>query len=103
MARNLRDQVRTIAVVTKGISQGDLGMTIPLEMRGEMGDLKDTINTMVAQFHNFSSGVTRLALEVGTYGLLGGHAEVPGALGTWKDLTDTLNVRLFPTFFVGRF
>ncbi|KAJ7888656.1 HAMP domain protein, partial [Mycena olivaceomarginata] len=91
IARNLRDQVRTIAVVTKGISQGDLGMTIPLKMRGEMGDLKDTINTMVAQFHNFSSEVTRLALEVGTYGLLGGHAEVPGALGTWKDLTYTLN------------
>ncbi|KAJ7714292.1 putative two-component sensor histidine kinase/response regulator hybrid protein [Mycena olivaceomarginata] len=91
MARNLKDQVRTIAVVTKGISQGDLGMTIQLEMRGEMGDLRDTINTMVAQFHNFSSEVTRLALEVGTYGLLGGHAEVPGALGTWKDLTDTLN------------
>jgi methyl-accepting chemotaxis protein len=97
MASNLTDQVRSISLVTKAVAYGDLGKKIQVGASGEMLDLKVTINEMVERLGNFSSEVTRVALEVGTYGKLGGQAEVEGVQGTWKDLTDNVNVRLsFP-------
>ncbi|KAJ7279447.1 hypothetical protein C8J57DRAFT_1712509 [Mycena rebaudengoi] len=91
MASNLTNQVRSISLVTKAVAYGDLAKTIDVDVSGEMLDLKVTINEMVERLGNFSSEVTRVALEVGTYGKLGGQAKVEGAQGTWKDLTDNVN------------
>jgi HAMP domain-containing protein/signal transduction histidine kinase/CheY-like chemotaxis protein len=92
MATNLTDQVRGIAEVATAIAQGDLSRKITVDVRGEILQLKDTINTMVDQLNGFASEVTRVAREVGTEGKLGGQARVPGVAGTWKDLTDNVNV-----------
>ena len=92
MATNLTDQVRGIAEVATAIAQGDLSRKITVDVRGEILQLKDTINTMVDQLNSFASEVTRVAREVGTEGKLGGQARVPGVAGTWKDLTDNVNV-----------
>jgi HAMP domain-containing protein/CheY-like chemotaxis protein/signal transduction histidine kinase len=91
MARNLTDQVRNIAEVTTAVARGDLSRKITVDVRGEILELKNTINTMVDQLNSFASEVTRVAREVGTEGRLGGQAEVPGVAGTWKDLTDNVN------------
>jgi signal transduction histidine kinase/HAMP domain-containing protein/DNA-binding response OmpR family regulator len=91
MADNLTDQVRNIANVTKAVAAGDLTKKITVDVRGEILELKDTINTMVDQLRSFASEVTRVAREVGTEGKLGGQAEVKGVAGTWKDLTDNVN------------
>jgi len=91
MAGNLTDQVRNIAEVTIAVANGDLSKKITVDVRGEILQLKDTINTMVEQLRSFASEVTRVAREVGTEGKLGGQAEVPGVAGTWKDLTDNVN------------
>ncbi|GAA1951727.1 HAMP domain-containing protein [Catenulispora subtropica] len=90
-ARNLTAQVRDIAGVTTAVAQGDLTQKITVEVAGEMLELKDTINTMVDQLSGFADEVTRVSLEVGTEGRLGGQARVPGVAGTWKDLTDSVN------------
>src|ERR1700726_1395962 len=92
MAGNLTGQVRNIADVTKAVANGDLSKKITVDVRGEILELKDTINTMVEQLNNFASEVTRVAREVGTEGKLGGQAEVKGVAGTWKDLTDNVNL-----------
>ncbi|HWE06734.1 MAG TPA: HAMP domain-containing protein, partial [Rhizomicrobium sp.] len=92
MCGNLTDQVRNIAQVTTAVARGDLSRKITVDVRGEILELKDTINTMVDQLNAFASEVTRVAREVGTEGKLGGQAQVPGVAGTWKDLTDTVNV-----------
>jgi methyl-accepting chemotaxis protein len=94
MASNLTNQVRSISDVTKAVAHGDLRKKIDVDVSGEMLDLKVTINEMVARLGNFSREVTRVALEVGTEGKLGGQAEVEGVQGTWKDLTDNVNVSL---------
>ncbi len=91
MADNLTKQVRNIAGVATAIANGDLSKKITVEVKGEMLELKDTINTMVDQLSAFASEVTRVAREVGTEGKLGGQAAVPGVAGTWKDLTDNVN------------
>jgi HAMP domain-containing protein/CheY-like chemotaxis protein/GAF domain-containing protein len=91
MASNLTNQVRNIAEVTTAVANGDLSKKITVDVRGEILDLKDTINTMVDQLNAFASEVTRVAKEVGTDGKLGGQAEVKGVSGTWKDLTDNVN------------
>jgi len=91
MCGNLTDQVRNIAQVTTAVARGDLSRKITVDVRGEILELKDTINTMVDQLNAFASEVTRVAREVGTEGKLGGQAEVPGVGGTWKDLTDNVN------------
>src|SRR5581483_7768760 len=91
MASNLTDQVRNIAQVTTAVAGGDLSQEITVDVKGEILELKDTINTMVAQLRSFAAEVTRVAREVGTEGILGGQAEVPGVAGTWKDLTDNVN------------
>jgi CheY-like chemotaxis protein/signal transduction histidine kinase/HAMP domain-containing protein len=91
MAGNLTSQVRNIADVTTAVANGDLSKKITVDVRGEILQLKDTINTMVDQLRSFASEVTRVAREVGTEGRLGGQAFVPGASGTWKDLTDSVN------------
>ncbi|MEW6453468.1 MAG: HAMP domain-containing protein [Pseudomonadota bacterium] len=91
MCGNLTDQVRNIAQVTTAVARGDLSRKITVDVRGEILELKDTINTMVDQLNGFSSEVTRVAREVGTEGKLGGQAQVPGVAGTWKDLTDNVN------------
>jgi HAMP domain-containing protein/signal transduction histidine kinase/DNA-binding response OmpR family regulator len=91
MARNLTDQVRNIAGVTTAVARGDLSRKITVDVRGEILELKNTINTMVDQLNAFASEVTRVAREVGTDGKLGGQAQVPGVAGTWKDLTDNVN------------
>jgi signal transduction histidine kinase/DNA-binding response OmpR family regulator/HAMP domain-containing protein len=92
MAANLTDQVRNIAAVTTAVANGDLSKTITVDVRGEILELKNTINTMVDQLGTFASEVTRVAREVGTEGRLGGQAQVQGVAGTWKDLTDSVNV-----------
>jgi HAMP domain-containing protein/signal transduction histidine kinase/CheY-like chemotaxis protein len=92
MARNLTGQVRNIADVTTAVANGDLSKKITVDVRGEILELKDTINTMVDQLRSFASEVTRVAREVGTEGKLGGQAEVQGVAGTWKDLTDNVNM-----------
>jgi HAMP domain-containing protein/CheY-like chemotaxis protein/signal transduction histidine kinase len=92
LAANLTTQVRNIAEVTTAVARGDLSRKITVDVRGEIAELKNTINTMVDQLNGFASEVTRVAREVGTEGLLGGQAAVPGVAGTWKDLTDTVNV-----------
>ena len=91
MANNLTDQVRNIALVTTAVANGDLSQKITVDVRGEVLQLKNTINTMVDQLRSFSAEVTRVAREVGTDGKLGGQAYVPGVAGTWKDLTDNVN------------
>jgi CheY-like chemotaxis protein/HAMP domain-containing protein len=91
MASNLTDQVRNIADVTTAVANGDLSKKITVEARGEILELKNTINTMVDQLSSFADEVTRVAREVGTEGKLGGQAEVKGVSGTWKDLTDNVN------------
>ncbi|MDP9043721.1 MAG: HAMP domain-containing protein [Pseudomonadota bacterium] len=91
MATNLTAQVRNIATVTTAVARGDLSRKITVDVKGEILELKETINTMVDQLNGFSSEVTRVAREVGTEGKLGGQAVVPGIAGTWKDLTDSVN------------
>ncbi|MGH9625789.1 MAG: HAMP domain-containing protein, partial [Bryobacteraceae bacterium] len=91
MASNLTNQVRNIAQVTTAVAMGDLSRKITVDVRGEILELKDTINTMVDRLNSFASEVTRVAREVGTEGKLGGQAEVRGVAGTWKDLTDSVN------------
>ena len=91
MASNLTGQVRNIAEVTTAVAQGDLGRKITVDVKGEILQLKNTINTMVDQLSSFADEVTRVAREVGTEGKLGGQARVKGVSGTWKDLTDSVN------------
>jgi HAMP domain-containing protein/signal transduction histidine kinase/ActR/RegA family two-component response regulator len=91
LAANLTAQVRNIAKVTTAVAQGDLSQKITVDARGEIYELKNTINTMVDQLRSFAAEVTRVAKEVGTEGKLGGQAEVKGVSGTWKDLTDNVN------------
>jgi HAMP domain-containing protein/CheY-like chemotaxis protein len=92
MATNLTAQVRNIAGVTTAVARGDLSRKITVDVKGEILELKNTINTMVDQLNAFAAEVTRVAREVGTEGKLGGQAQVPGVAGTWKDLTDNVNV-----------
>ena len=91
MANNLTGQVRNIADVTTAVARGDLSRKITVDVKGEILELKDTVNTMVDQLNSFAAEVTRVAREVGTEGKLGGQAQVPGVAGTWKDLTDNVN------------
>ncbi len=91
MAGNLTSQVRNIAEVTTAVAAGDLSKKITVDVKGEISELKNTINTMVDQLRSFAAEVTRVAREVGTEGKLGGQAEVQGVAGTWKDLTDSVN------------
>ena len=91
LAGNLTSQVRNIAKVTTAVANGDLSQKITVEAKGEIAELKNTINTMVDQLNSFAAEVTRVAKEVGTEGKLGGQAEVKGVSGTWKDLTDNVN------------
>src|SRR5687767_12202094 len=91
MAGNLTSQVRNIADVTKAVAAGDLSKKITVDVKGEIAELKATINTMVDQLRSFASEVTRVAREVGTDGKLGGQADVQGVAGTWRDLTDNVN------------
>ena len=91
MASNLTGQVRNIAEVATAVARGDLSSKITVDVRGEILELKDTLNTMVDQLNAFAAEVTRVAREVGTEGKLGGQAQVPGVAGTWKDLTDSVN------------
>ena len=92
LAGNLTTQVRNIAEVTTAVARGDLSRKITVDVKGEILELKNTINTMVDQLNAFASEVTGVAREVGTEGKLGGQAQVSGVAGTWKDLTDTVNV-----------
>ena len=92
MAANLTGQVRNIAEVTTAVANGDLSKKITVDVKGEILELKNTINTMVDQLNSFASEVTRVAREVGTEGKLGGQASVKGVAGTWKDLTDNVNM-----------
>src|SRR5208337_3393269 len=92
MGGNLTGQVRNIAEVTTAVARGDLSRKITVDVKGEILELKNTINTMVDQLNAFAAEVTRVAREVGTEGKLGGQAQVPGVAGTWKDLTDNVNV-----------
>src|SRR5258707_15669465 len=92
MASNLTAQVRNIAQVTTAVAKGDLSTKITVDGRGEILELKNTINIMVDQLNSFASEVTRVAREVGTDGKLGGQADGKGVAGTWKDLTDNVNL-----------
>ena len=92
LAGNLTNQVRNIALVTTAVANGDLSKKITVEVKGEILELKNTINVMVDQLRAFAAEVTRVAREVGTEGKLGGQAQVPGVAGTWKDLTDSVNI-----------
>ena len=91
LAWNLSSQVRNIALVTTAVANGDLSQKIDVEARGELLELKSTVNKMVDQLSSFASEVTRVAKEVGVDGKLGGQANVPVAAGTWRDLTDNVN------------
>src|SRR5579872_4707747 len=91
MAGNLTGQVRNIAQVTTAVANGDLSKKITVDVKGEILELKNTVNKMVDQLNSFAAEVTRVAREVGTEGKLGGQADVPGVAGTWKDLTDSVN------------
>src|SRR3989440_810027 len=91
MASNLTGQVRNIAQVTTAVAKGDLTQKITVDVKGEILELKNTINVMVDQLSSFADEVTRVAREVGTEGKLGGQAQVRGVSGTWKDLTDNVN------------
>jgi methyl-accepting chemotaxis protein len=95
MARNLTIQVRSISSVTKAVAAGDLSQKVDVDVQGEMLELKNTVNTMVHQLGAFASEVTRVAMEVGTKGVLGGQATVPGVQGTWAELTNNVNVSWF--------
>jgi osomolarity two-component system, sensor histidine kinase NIK1 len=95
MCASLTDQVRSIATVTTAVAKGDLTQKIGIEVEGEMATLKGTVNSMVDQLGAFASEVTRVALEVGTQGILGGQAKVEGVQGTWADLTRNVNVSEF--------
>jgi HAMP domain-containing protein len=95
MGSNLTSQVRNIALVTTAVAQGDLSQKITVDARGEILQLKETVNTMVDQLSAFADEVTRVAREVGTEGQLGGQAHVRGVAGIWKDLTDTVNVMAY--------
>ena len=97
MCLSLTDQVRSIANVTTAVAKGDLTQKIEIEVEGEMLTLKRTVNSMVDQLSAFASEVTRVALEVGTQGILGGQATVEGVQGTWADLTRNVNVSSSPT------
>ena len=100
MATNLTTQVRSIASVTTAVAEGNLSRKIEVEARGEILQLKDTINKMVERLQNFATEVTKVAREVGTDGILGGQAKVQDVEGTWKDLTDNVNSMLsWPLFF----
>src|SRR5437868_2125839 len=92
MASNLTGQVRNIAEVTTAVANGDLSKKITVDVRGEIAELKSTINTIVDQLNSFAADVTRVAREVGTEGSLGGQAHVKGIAGTWKDLTVNVNM-----------
>ncbi len=92
MGSNLTAQVRNIAEVTTAVAKGDLSRKITVDVKGEILELKNTINTMVDQLNSFGSEVTRVAREVGSEGKLGGQAKVQGVGGTWKDLTDSVNI-----------
>lgn len=92
MAMNLTDQVRSIAEVTKAVANGDLTKKIQVDVKGELLELKDTVNEMTDSLSVFAHEVTRLAREVGTEGRLGGQAKVKNVAGTWKQLTDNVNV-----------
>lgn len=92
MAENLTQQVRSIATVTKAVARGDLHQTVEVDVQGEMLDLKKTVNSMVAQLFTLANEVTRVSLEVGTEGKLGGQAVVAGVEGMWKVLTDNVNL-----------
>src|SRR5437764_3053744 len=92
LASNLTGQVRNIAQVTTAVARGDLSQKITVDARGEILALKTTVNTMVDQLSSFADEVTRVAREVGTEGKLGGQAQVPGVAGTWRDLTDNVNL-----------
>src|SRR5687767_9687788 len=92
MAGNLTAQVLNIADVTKAVANGELSKKITVDVKGEILELKNTVNTMVDQLSSFASEVTRVAREVGTEGKLGGQAVVKGVAGTWKDLTDNVNL-----------
>src|SRR5262249_53742546 len=92
LAANLTGQVRNIAEVTTAIAKGDLSKKIAVDVKGEIVELTNTVNTHVEQLNSFASEVTRVAREVGTEGKLGGQAQVPGVAGTWKDLTDNVNM-----------
>src|SRR5437763_8467929 len=91
MASNLTVQLRDVSKVATAIASGDLTQKITVDVRGEILELKNIINTMVDQLRSFASEVTRVAREVGTEGILGGQADVKGVAGTWKDLTDSVN------------
>src|SRR5205807_1456274 len=91
MAGNLTGQVRAIAQVTTAVARGDLSQKISVEAKGEVATLADTMNSTVDQLSVFAGEVTRVAREVGTEGILGGQAQVPGVGGTWRDLTDSVN------------
>src|SRR5205807_1365214 len=91
LGSNLTTQVRNIAEVTTAVANGDLSKKITVDVKGEVLELKNTINTMVDQLSSFADEVTRVAREVGTEGMLGGQAQVKGVSGTWKDLTDNVN------------
>src|SRR5207253_2108517 len=91
MAANLTSQVRNMIEVTTGMANGDLSKKITVDVKGEILELKNTINSMVDQLNSFAAEVTRVAREVGTEGKLGGQAQVGGVSGTWKDLTDSVN------------
>ena len=91
MAGNLTGQVRNIAQVATAVARGDLSQKIDVDARGEILELKNTLNTMVDQLSSFAEQVTRVAREVGTEGIMGGQAEVKGLAGTWKDLTQAVN------------
>ena len=91
MCLNLTEQVRSIGMVTTSVARGDLTKTIEITAEGEMAELKDTVNSMVAQLRVFASEVVRMSLEVGTFGRLGGQANVPNVEGIWKDLTLSVN------------
>ena len=92
MAENLTQQVRSIAKVTKAVAAGDLEKLVEVDVQGEMLDLKNTVNSMVAQLYTLANEVTRVSLEVGTEGKLGGQAEVQEVEGMWKVLTDNVNL-----------
>jgi osomolarity two-component system, sensor histidine kinase NIK1 len=92
MASNLTDQVRSISKVTKAVAQGDLSKVVDVDVQGEMLDLKLAVNQMVAQLSVLAKEVTRVSLEVGTEGILGGQANVPDVQGEWKALADNVNL-----------
>src|SRR5581483_11701173 len=92
MAANLTAQLRNIAQVTTAVANGDFSKKITIDVKGEILELKNTINSMVDQLGSFASEVTRVAREVGTEGKLGGQAQVKGVTGAWRDLTDSVNL-----------